>query len=307
MRWAEAGQPPAPRPPPPPVKKGGGCLKWTLVLMGGGFLMCCCLSLAAVESAEDPLEWKRIVTPEQKPVANEVALGDAFVPEDLAPSSARNYHWKQTHAAWGLRYGLSEEEHTEVYARFAELADDFAFKQGSGTSFTWAAPSECRDREWQCVFDTLAKDNADDVKPLTALFRKVQQEKRLNALQTTELVVSFVQNITYRLPTEETAAFGMLPPAIVVGDGSGDCDSKALLAVVMLRQLGIDAVVLLGSSLGHAALGVGLPVTGKKFALNGKKYVFVEVTTPGWALGALPPEYDVPKAWRVIPVDVPVE
>ena len=40
----------------------------------------------------------------------------------------------------------------------------------------------------------------------------------------------------------------MLPPVIVVADGSGDCDSKALLAVVLLRQLGVDAVVLLGSA-----------------------------------------------------------
>lgn len=304
MRWAEPGQPVV-RPPPPPAKKGGGCLKWTLVLMGGSFLMCCCLSMAAAESAEDPLDWKRIVTPEQTPLANEVPIGDALVPETLTASEARRYHWRQTHAAWGLGYGLSTSVHDEVYRDFKKLADRFSFRQGSGTNFTWVAPTGCRDREWQCVFDTLARDNADNVRPLTELFRKVQQEKSLDARQTTELVVSFVQNITYRLPTEESAAFGMLPPSIVVSDGSGDCDSKALLAVVMLQQLGIDAVVLLGSSLGHAALGVALPVTGKKFAYGGKRYAFVEVTTPGWTLGALPPEYDVPRAWKVVPVAVP--
>ena len=46
-----------------------------------------------------------------------------------------------------------------------------------------------------------------------------QQEKKLDGRQLTELVAGFVQNITYRLPTEDTAAFGMLPPAIVVADG----------------------------------------------------------------------------------------
>lgn len=305
MRWAEPGQPPPMRPPPTPAKKGGGCLKWVLLLMGGSFLMCCCLSLAAVESADDPLDWKKVITPETAPNANEVSMGLALVPDDLGSDTARRYHWRQQHAAWFLGYGVSEEVHDEVYRQFGELADEFAFRQGKGTSFTWSAPSGCRDREWQCVFDALARDNADDVRPLTDLFRKVQQEKKLDALQTTELVVTFVQNITYRLPTEETAAFGMLPPAIVVADGSGDCDSKALLAVVILQQLGVDAVVLLGSALGHAALGVALPVTGKKFVYGGKKYVFVEVTTPGWALGSLPPEYDVPKAWKVIPVAVP--
>ncbi len=304
MRWAEQGQPPPLR-PPPPAKKGGGCLKWVLLLLGGSFLMCCCLSMAAIESADDPLDWKKVVTPEAAPNENEVSMGLALVPEDLSASSARRYHWRQQHAAWLVGYGLSSEVHEEVYRQFSELADDFSFRQGSGTSFTWSAPSGCREREWQCVFDALARDNADDIRPLTELFRKVQREKKLDARQTTELVVTFVQNITYRLPTEETAAFGMLPPAIVVADGSGDCDSKALLAVVILQQLGVDSVVLLGSALGHAALGVALPVTGKKFVYGGKKYAFVEVTTPGWALGALPPEYDVPRAWKVIPVAVP--
>jgi hypothetical protein len=47
---------------------------------------------------------------------------------------------------------------------------------------------------------------------------------------------------------------------------------------------------------------VALPVPGKKFQ---KKYAFVEVTTPGWAVGALPPEYDIKNAWRVVNVIVP--
>ena len=53
-----------------------------------------------------------------------------------------------------------------------------------------------------------------------------------------------------------------------------------------------------------AALNVALLVTGKKFHYQGQNYAFVEVATPGWALGHLPPEYDVDKAWKVIPVEV---
>ena len=200
---------------------------------------------------------------------------------------------------------MSTDIHQQVETDFSDLSDRFSYKPSRGNDFTWAPPVACRKREWECVFDAVAKDNADDIAPLTQLFRHQQQEQNLDARQLTELVVSFVQNITYRLPTEATAAFGLLPPVIVVADGSGDCDSKALLSVIILRQLGVDAVVLLASGLGHAALGVALPVSGKKFSHSGKKYAFVEVTAPGWALGALPPEYDVDKAWKVIPVAVP--
>ena len=302
MRWAAApGQPPTPyRAPPPPVKTGGGCLKWVLFFMGGSFLLCCCLSAAVVESANDPLDWKSVI-----PATGSASLGTVLLPADLAPSSARHYNWRERFASWELGYGLSSELHDQVYTDFAELSDRFSYKPGVGNNFTWAPPAACHKKEWQCVFDAMVRDNASDIAPLSELFRRKQQEQHLDQRQLSELVVTFVQNITYRLPTEETAAFGMLPPAIVVGDGDGDCDSKALLAVVILRQLGVDAVVLLASGLGHAALGVALPVSGKKFPYAGKKYAFVEVTTPGWALGSLPPEYDVDKAWKVIPVEVP--
>lgn len=302
MRWAAAPvQSPTPyRAPPPTVKKGGGCLKWVLFLMGGAFLFCCCLSAAVVESASDPLDWKAVV-----PTTGSASLGVALMPSSLPLSEARHYQWRQRRTAYELGYGVSSDIHQQVESDFSDLAERYSYRPGLGNDFTWAPPIACRKKEWQCVFDELVRDNRDDLAPLTELFRRKQREKKLNSRQLTELVVSFVQNITYRLPTEETAAFGMLPPVIVVADGSGDCDSKALLAVVILRQLGVDAVVLLASGLGHAALGVALPVPGKKFPHRGKKYAFVEVTAPGWALGALPPEYDVAKAWKVIPVAVP--
>lgn len=294
-----------PMPPRPPApQKKGGCLKWVLLALGGSFLCCCCMSLAAFENPEDPLEWKGLKLPDV-PVAGETELGTALIPADLPAAAARHYRWRENLGRWALGYGLSEEEHDSIYRHHEVLATRFHYRSGEGTNFTWRPPAECLDKEWKCVFDTMARDNVDDITPLTELFRRVQREKGLNALQTTELVVSFVQNITYRLPTEETAAFGMLPPAIVVGDGSGDCDSKALLSVMVLRQLGVDAVILLGSSLGHAALGVALPVSGKKFSYRGVKYAYVEVTAPGWVVGKLPPEYDVPLAWKVIPVNVP--
>ena len=302
MRWAAApGQPPTPyRAPPPPVKKGGGCFKWLMLIMGGAFLLCCCLSAAVVESAKDPLDWQAVV-----PSTGSASLGVALMPADLAQSEARHFNWRQSFKAWELGYGVSTDVHGQVETDFSALADRFRYHSGDGNTFTWAPPASCRKREWECVFDAVAKDNADDIAPLTELFRHQQQEAHLDQRQVTELVVSFVQNITYRLPTEDTAAFGLLPPVIVVADGSGDCDSKALLSVVILQQLGIDAVVLLASGLGHAALGVALPVPGKKFSHGGKKYAFVEVTAPGWALGSQPPEYDVARAWKVIPVTVP--
>ena len=199
-----------------------------LVMLGGSFLLCCCILSAVVESAKDPLDWQSVV-----PATDSASLGVALLPSDLSPESARHYAWRQTFAKWELGYGVSTDIHAQVESDFADMSERYSYKPGKGNNFTWAPPSECHKHEWQCVFDELVRDNEDDIAPLTELFRRKQQEQNLDARQLTELVVTFVQNIEYRLPTEETAAFGMLPPVIVVADGSGDCDSKALLAVVM--------------------------------------------------------------------------
>ncbi len=308
MRWASGpGQPPARFvAPPPPPKKGWGCFRVVMVLMVGSFLLCCCLVSAVAESTDDPLDWDHVNKVVPADVGPKTSLGVALVPEDLSPSLARHFAWRQRLDAWELGYGVSGDVHQQVEDDFAALGSRFHYTSGAGNAFTWSPPASCLRHEWECVFEALAHDNAEDLAPLSALFRRKQQQEQLDAREVTELVVGFVQNIKYRLPTEDTAAFGMLPPAIVVADGSGDCDSKALLAVVLLKQLGVDAVVLLASGLGHAALGVALPVTGKKFGGRGQtKYAFVEVTAPGWALGAVPPEYDVANAWKVIPVVMP--
>ncbi len=288
---------------PAPGRAQGGCLTWALLLSGTALLLCCCLSLAVAEGLEDPLDWQNLPKPE--PLAAQRPLGVALVPTTLPEAAARQFQWRERGATWGVGYGLSAEERATIDDAFQRLAQEFHYRAGSGTDFTWRPPVRCADREWQCVFEAVVRDNAHDILPLTQLFERARRAHQLDDRALTELVVTFVQHITYRLPTEATAAFGMLPPAVVVNDGSGDCDSKALLAVVMLRQLGIDAVMLLATPLGHAALGVALPVTGKKFPWGGRTYAFVEITSPGWVLGAQPPEYDVPRAWKVIPVAVP--
>jgi hypothetical protein len=50
-------------------------------------------------------------------------------------------------------------------------------------------------------------------------------------------------------------------------------DSKAVLAVMLLRQAGLDATILCSDPLSHA----------------------------GWPLGMSPPQHDKPHLWKVLP------
>src|SRR6201999_3184582 len=109
---------------------------------------------------------------------------------------------------------------------------------------------------------------------------------RLDALQTATLVVAFVQSIQYEVPDEP---LGLLPPALVAAERRGDCDSKSLLALVLLKELGIDAVMLESDAQHHAMLGVALPAPGTSITVQGRRYAFTECTGTGWAIGQIDP------------------
>ena len=182
--------------------------------------------------------------------------------------------------------------------RLSLLADAYRYEKTNGNQFNWVPPVECNDMPWKCIFRDVSLDNQDDLTALVSLFRKYQTAHQLNDLQTVDLVMSFVQTIPYRLPTE--SPFGLLPPALVLTDGSGDCDSKSLLAAMLLESLGIDCAILYSAKLEHAALGVVIPSSGQWFSFSGKKYYYVESTNTGWPAGKIPPEYDKPNLWQVV-------
>ena len=265
-------------------------------LLLGSTTLCCCLGSLLMVAGGESQGWDPIGAV----AAPDVVLGAVHLPaSEPASESDRGYRWRYRQR-YGLGYGLSSELHGEVDTGHENLARRFSYHSTGSGPFTWTPPPGCQPQPWTCVFNETATASAANVAPLTELFRQEQVRASLDTRALTELVVTFVQNIKYRLPTETW--FELLPPEIVVADGSGDCDSKALLAAMMLQDLGVKTAMLYSRSLAHAALGVALPGTGTSFAHGRVKYLFVEVTYPGWAIGTIPPQYDKPKQWEVLPL-----
>jgi hypothetical protein len=82
--------------------------------------------------------------------------------------------------------------------------------------------------------------------------------------------------------------FGVYSPFEFAYKKTGDCDTRALLAFTILKEMGFDVAVMVSEKKGHSVLGVYLPnmagySVGKN--LNNKKYVLWELTNPDWRLG----------------------
>jgi hypothetical protein len=111
-------------------------------------------------------------------------------------------------------------------------------------------------------------------------------------------VITFVQEIHYRIPDEEP--FGVKAPALVVKDAEGDCDSKSLLAHIILRSLGIGSVLISSEAHKHTMLGLAQPAAGRSFTWQGRKYAFVELTAKRSPVGHVNPQLLRPNDWQVV-------
>lgn len=88
-------------------------------------------------------------------------------------------------------------------------------------------------------------------------------------------LLAWTQGFSYERD-REGADFLNIPEAIV--SRRGDCDSRALLLVLLLNQMGVDAVLLVSPEYSHALAAVDCPGEGARYEVGEKKYLIADTT-----------------------------
>lgn len=266
-----------------------GCLS-LLFLVG-----CCCLIV---------LDWLGYLDPDSSDFVFSPAgdLGAVLLPSSTPLSQAQSYLWSVEDldpSRYQVKYGLGASLIAKIEHDDEELGRRMHFRAISRSRFTFRAPPDC-EVDMRCVYEELMHTNTGPVEELGTRFLTYIRAHQLSSAQAADLIIGFVQHIHYEVPAAEVP-FGVIPPALVPAKNAGDCDSKALLGVMLLRQVGIDAVLLYSDQLEHAAVGVGLPGSGTAIRHSGQAWRYAEVTAEGWPIGMIPPPYDKPQLWTVVP------
>lgn len=98
-----------------------------------------------------------------------------------------------------------------------------------------------------------------------------------NAEKITAELLEWTQSFTYER-NKTSSDFLSLPTALA--EKRGDCDSRALLMVILLNQMGIDAILMVSPEYSHAVAAVDIPGEGARFNSKGKNYLIAETTAP---------------------------
>src|SRR5262249_11465237 len=159
----------------------------------------------------------------------------AAYPSGTPAARATKHTWlarRLNPTVYRLGYALSPGEADGVYADLQGFARKVGYQTEGKDRFRWRPPSGCADG-LGCVYQAIAARSVADVEPIAARFRARGQDAHLSTMDLAQLVVTFVQAIPYEIPEQEP--FGVLPPALVASRRKGDCDSKALLAHMILH------------------------------------------------------------------------
>ena len=152
---------------------------------------------------------------------------------------------------------------------------------------TYAAPGF--DGTWQPDYARIARST--DLKAKVPSFQSVghggDARARGSRRAGVQSIVSYVQSIPYGLPPN-----GYLYPDEVLKFNYGDCDSKSVLAAVLLRQFdpSLDYIFVDLPSVEHLIIGIDVePAPGEtSIMVGGRSYVLVEISGPAKApLGVL--------------------
>jgi hypothetical protein len=255
----------------------------------------CCRILDVQGDAPDP---------EPTPTTKAEELGTASFPAG-AKASAVIHTWSAKQlkpSVYRVGYALTASESAAVDGSLHDYATRVGYADEGDGKFRWVPPTGCSG-DMHCVFADLVARDAPDLAPLVDRFRARKATAGLSTMELAALVVTFVQNIPYEIPKEEP--FGVLPPALVVARRKGDCDSKSLLAHVILHSLGYDTMLLSSSAHHHSMLGIALPAPGTKITYSGRDYAFTEMTARGSPIGHINADLLRPNDWKPVPFRYP--
>lgn len=142
----------------------------------------------------------------------------------------------------------------------------------------------------------IAQDSVADFKALKPIILDIVSIE--NIRKVTNFVLSFVQSIPYStLESRLTSSgAGFNPPAKLLWENQGDCDSKMALTATILRALmpRIDMAMIYIDE--HAFIGIAVPAEANEVSIEHQEinYLLAEPTGPAlYKLGRLAPESEL--------------
>jgi hypothetical protein len=193
------------------------------------------------------------------------------------------HSWIYDRTRWDFTFFIAREW---LYESEKEL-EEAAHNRGQG------------DQYWASVYKKLLKDNDNRLDNVSRALERHSDLLQLDDYEKANFVLSFVQHIPYRIPSNDLE---LLAPPQTLNRVYGDCDSKSLLYALIMEKLGFDMVMYVSMRYRHAMAGVRVNASGSFKKQGGNRYYFAETTAKGHRIGQLAANWNGLNHWLLISI-----
>jgi len=128
---------------------------------------------------------------------------------------------------------------------------------------------------WARFYRQIYRDLYSSVAPLAAYWKDRLDQKKVTAEALPQTVLTWLQKYQY---SRKGGLTDLSTPWQTLKDQSGDCDSKSLLYLALMEQLGVNGILMVSAPLSHGMAALDLPGQGARFPFAEKGWLVAELT-----------------------------
>ena len=223
---------------------------------------------------------------------------DSISPEEqdrYAPGPITEYGYPRENRIVSPVFGLGIE--AQIYEEDAEAAQALVDREFLLLSRHINTPQW--KEAWIRFYRAIYRDSFERLADIAfQVERKLNVPPRENR-DFADQALQWVQSFTYERDLEGSDFVNLVSAAI---EGRGDCDPRAMLWAIILRQANIPSAIMVSRTYSHAMGLADLPGAGARFEIEGQEYLVAE-TTAKVSIGLIGETVSEISEWLGIPFE----
>ena len=186
----------------------------------------------------------------------------------------KNYDFYPFHVKWDKRKADFEFLMADLIASKKEIIEIGDYdSNGSWKGWAYFGIDTKNDLDhnftfWKKFYQEMFNKNYYRVNDVVEYFEKISETDKLSSYELAKSVMQCIQAIPYERPKNLTKkdtvsnSLDYFTPNELADYKKGDCDTKSLFMVIVLRRLGFDALMYHSAHYGHAMVGININASG---------------------------------------------
>jgi len=128
---------------------------------------------------------------------------------------------------------------------------------------------------WTRFYRQIYREFYTSLEPLSAYWRSLVDQKKVKKEDLPQTVLTWLQKYKY---DRKGGLTDISTPWQTLKEAAGDCDSKSLVYLALMEQLGVNGILMVSAPYSHGMAALDLPGQGAHYGFDGKDWLVAELT-----------------------------